>query len=60
MLSAWWLHLLDRLRHYVIRPIAMAQILMMTNNIMYLCYTYAKRRIKKPLEFSAKLHTSED
>ena len=48
MLREWWLHLLDRLGHYVICPGAIAQIIMMTNSIMNLGYTYAKHRLKKP------------
>ena len=37
MLSAWWLHILDRIGHYVIRPGAIVKILIMTNNTMTLC-----------------------
>ena len=48
MLSVWCLHLLDGLRHYVIRPGAISYILMMTNNIITSGYTYAKRRLKNP------------
>ena len=46
MLSAWWLHLLDRLGHYVIRPEEVAHIIVMTNNNMTLGYTYAKCGLK--------------
>ena len=49
MLSAWWLHLLDGLGHYIIWSVAIACILMMNNNTMTLCYTYAKRRLKNLL-----------
>ena len=48
MISALWLRLLDGLEHYVILPGAVANILLMTNNIMDLGYTYSKRRIKNP------------
>ena len=50
MLIEWWLHLLDRLVNSVIRPEAVAEVLLMTNNTMTLCYTYAKHRLKKPPE----------
>ena len=46
MLSAWWLHLLDGIGQYVIRPGETAHIIMMTNNIMALGYTYNKCRLK--------------
>ena len=55
MLSAWWLYLLDRLGHYVIHPGAIAQIIMISNNIMTLGYTYAKRRLKKPLDIFCQI-----
>ena len=45
---ALWLHLLDELVHYVIHPGAIAQILMITNNVMTVGYTNAKRRLKNP------------
>ena len=50
MLIAWWLHLLEGLGHYIIRPGSVSQIMVMTNNITNLGYTYDKRRlkIKKP------------
>ena len=48
MISSWLLHLLDRLGHYVVHPGAIAKILMISNNIMSLDYTYAKRRFKNP------------
>ena len=36
MLSAWWLHLMYGLGHYVIHPGAIEQVLVMTKNIMTL------------------------
>ena len=43
-ISAWWLHLLDGLEHYVIYPGEVSQILVMTNNITNLGYTYSNRK----------------
>ena len=40
MLSAWWLHLLDGLGPYGIRQGEVSKIMVMTNNIMTLGYTY--------------------
>ena len=60
MISGWWLHLLGGIGHYLIRPGAVAHIMVMTNNIINLCYTYDKRRLKIPLTFSAKFHTPAD
>ena len=52
MISAWWLHHLERLVYYV-------QFLVMTNNITTLGYTYNKRRLKKPSYIFCKIaHTS--
>ena len=48
MISAWWLHIIYGLVHYVIRPRAIEQVMVITNNIMTLGFTYAKRRLKKP------------
>ena len=49
MLVALWLHLLDGLGHYVSHPEAIEEVLMITSNkIMSLGYTYDKRRLKKP------------
>ena len=48
MLSVWWLHILDGLGHYVTLLGGIAHIIMMTNNIMDLGYTYAKLRLKNP------------
>ena len=45
MLSTWWVNLLDGLGHYVIRQVSIAQIIMMTNNITTLGYTYANLRL---------------
>ena len=46
ILSAWWLYLLGRQVHHIILPGEVLQILVMTNNIMNLGYTYANRRQK--------------
>ena len=48
MLSAWCLHLLDILGHYNTCPGAIVQIIMITNTIMTLGYTYYKCRLKNP------------
>ena len=48
MISAWWLHPLDRLVQYVIILGAIEQVLLTTNNIMTIGYTYTKLRLKKP------------
>ena len=48
MLSALWLHLIDGIGHYVIFPVEVAHILIMTKNIMTLGYNYSKHRLKKP------------
>ena len=47
MISTWWLYLLVGLVHYVIRMGVNEKVLVMTNNIMNLGYTYAKLRLKK-------------
>ena len=47
-ISTWWLHLLKKILLYVTHLGAVEQILVTTNNIMTLGYTYAKRRIKNP------------
>ena len=60
MINAWWLHLLDGLGHYFIHPGTVAQIMVMTNNITDLVYTYVKLVSRIPLTFSSKLHTSAD
>ena len=60
MLSKWWLHILYRLGHYVIHPLVVAQILVMTNNITHLCYTYSKCRLKNPPGILYKItHTGQ-
>ena len=60
MLIPWWLHLLDRLGHYVIRPRAIAQILMITNNVMTLGYIYAKCSLNTPLKIFCQIeHISQ-
>ena len=46
MLSAWWLHLLDRMGHYIIFLGAVEQNMVMTNNIMTFFYRYDKHRLK--------------
>ena len=50
-LRTWWLHLLDGLGQYIILLGEVTHILVMTNNITTLGYTYNKRSIKKPLAF---------
>ena len=55
MLSAWWLHLLDRLGHYIIHPGEVAHIMVIKNNIMDLGYTYAKRSLNDPLDIFFKI-----
>ena len=58
MLSAWLLHLLDGLGHYVILPGAIEQVLVTTKNITTLGYTYSKLRLKKhPGIFYKLTHT---
>ena len=58
MLSTWWFHLLERIGHYVIHPGEIEQVLVMTNNIATLGYTYAKRRLNNPSDIFYKLsHT---
>ena len=58
MLSAWGLHFLDLLRHYVIRPGTIEKVLVITNNIITLDYTYSKHMLKKPHGILCKLiHT---
>ena len=47
MLSAWLFRLLDGPVYYEICPGAIEQVMAMTNNLMYLGYTYAKRKLKK-------------
>ena len=46
---------MEGLGHCVIRRGAVADILVMTNNIIILGYTYAKRRLKKPADFFCKI-----
>ena len=59
-LRAWWLHLLDGLGHYVIRPGVFAPILMMASNIMTLGYTYVKNRPKNTPNILCQIsHTSK-
>ena len=59
MLSAWWLHIMNGLGNYVIRPGEIEQVLVMNNNITKLGYTYAKRRIKNPPDIFCKIsHTN--
>ena len=60
MISIWSLHLLDGLGHYFIRLGAVSHILVMTNNIMTLVYTYSKFRLKKPSDSFYKIaHTGQ-
>ena len=55
ILITWWLQLLDRLGHYVIRPWEIEQVPVMNNNIMTLVYTYAKLSINNPPDIFCKL-----
>ena len=55
MLNTWWLHLLEVLGRYAIRPGAIEQVLVMTNNIITFGYHYAKLRIKKTPDIIYKL-----
>ena len=55
MLSIWWSNLLGGLGHYFICPGAVAQMMVMTNNIMTLGYTYAKRSINNHPNFFRKI-----
>ena len=55
MLSAWWLYILYGLGKCATRLGAVAQILVMTNNIINLRYTYADRRLKKPPDIFCKI-----
>ena len=55
MLRAWWLHLMYGLGQYVIRSGVIEQVLVITNNIMNLGYTYAKRKINNTPEIIHKL-----
>ena len=48
MIIAWWLYLLDILGHYIILVGSAAQIMVMTNNITSLGYTYSKCRLNNP------------
>ena len=47
MLSAWWLHLMAGMVHYVIWPGEVEKVLFMTNKLMTFGYTYAKRRLNR-------------
>ena len=52
---------MEGIGHYVIRPGEVAHIVVTTNNIMILGYTYVKRKTAPPpLSFSEKLHTPAD
>ena len=48
MLIPWWLQLIDGLGHYVIRQRKIELVMVMTNNIITLGYTYEKHRLKTP------------
>ena len=61
MIRTWWLQFLEGTGHYVIRTGEVAHIVVTTNNIMILGYTYVKRKTAPPpLTFSEKLHTPAD
>ena len=55
IISVWLLHLLDRLLHYVIVPGEIEEVLVISNNIMTLGYTYSKLRFKIHPEIVYKL-----
>ena len=58
IISEWWLHLLEGLLHYVIHPGAIEQVLVITNNIITLGYTYTKIRLKNSPDIFCKIaHT---
>ena len=55
MLRSWCLHLMYGLGQYVIWSGVIEQVLVITNNIMNLGYTYAKRKINNTPEIIHKL-----
>ena len=55
IISMWWLNLLNELGHYVIRLGEIEQMILMTNNIITLGYTYAKLRLNNHPEIFCKL-----
>ena len=55
IISSCWLHLLYGLGNYVILPGEIEQVLVMTNNIMTLGYTYAKLRLNNTPDIIYKL-----
>ena len=58
IIRARWLHLLDGLKHYIIHPGEIEQVLLMTNNIITLGYTYVKHRVNNPPDVFYKIsHT---
>ena len=46
IISSWWTHLLEGFGHYVIQPRAIQWLMVTTNNIMNMGYTYAITRLK--------------
>ena len=50
MISVRWLHLLDRLGHYIIQTGAIEQVLVMARNLMTFGYTTDKFRFNTPLD----------
>ena len=44
ILSAWWIHLLEKFGPYIIQPGEIEQVLLMTTNLMDLGYTYTRLR----------------
>ena len=55
MLSTWWLRLMELIGHYIIFPSIVAQIIVMTNNIMNLGYTYYNFGLKNPPNVFCKI-----
>ena len=51
MIRTWWLQFLEGIGHYVIRTGEVAHIVVTTNNIMILGYTYVKRKTAPPPDF---------
>ena len=57
ILSAWRLHLLERLGYCVIRPGETKQVLVMINNIINLDYTYTKKKAQETPCNHVQTHT---
>ena len=60
MLITWWFHIIVGLGHYVIYLGEIDHVLVTTNNIMNLSYTYAKHTLKNPPGIFYKIaHTGQ-